>query len=291
MSPSRRRAAVAFLIRRHRVSERRACKVVGQNRATNRYSPVPGDYEARLVEAIHKLAETHPRYGYRRVHALLVHEGWNVNVKRVERLWRREDLAVTPRRKTHGQKAVGADEYSAWALPALHPIHIWSYDFVSVRTLDGGPVRVLNVVDEFTRVALGSHVARSIGAPAVRKHLEKLFDIHGKPAMIRSDNGREFIATTLRNWLHDEGVQAVFIAKASPQQNCYVERFNGSMRDELLHGETFRTVTETRVVIDSWLEQYNQIRPHRALGMKTPAAFAAYCESQTQASSERSQWE
>ncbi len=286
MSPSRRRAAVDFLKRRHKVSERRACKVVGQNRSTNRYAPVPGDYEQRLVEAIHKLAETHPRYGYRRVHALLVHEGWKVNVKRVERLWRREDLAVLPRRKSHGQKAIGTDENSAWALPALHPIHIWSYDFVSVRTLDGGPVRVLNVVDEFTRVALGSHIARSIGAAGVVEHLEKLFEIHGKPAMIRSDNGREFIADTVRGWLHDQDVKAVFIAKASPQQNCYVERFNGSMRDELLNGETFRSVTETRVVIEGWLDQYNQVRPHRALGMKTPAAFAAYCETQNEATNE-----
>jgi len=262
--------------------------VVGQHRSTNRYAPTPGDFEQRLIEAIHKLAATHPRYGYRRVHALLVADGWNVNVKRVERLWRREDLRVPPRRKTHGQKAIGTDEYSAWALPATRPGHIWSYDFVSVRTLDGGPVRVLNVVDEFTRVALGSHVARSIGAAAVIKHLEKLFELHGPPVMIRSDNGREFIAATVRDWLSARGVEAVFIAKASPQQNCYVERFNGSMRDELLNGETFRTVTETRVVIESWLDQYNQIRPHRGLGMKTPAAFAAYASSHNDATSERS---
>lgn len=275
-----------FLKRKRHVSERRACLVVGQHRSTNRYAPVPGDYEQRLVEAIHKLAERHPRYGYRRVHALLVHEGRKVNVKRVARLWRREELAVLPRRKDRGQKAIGTDENSAWALPALKPIHIWSYDFVSVRTLDGGPVRVLNVVDEFTRVALGSHVARSIGAASVVRHLEKLFEIHGKPAMIRSDNGREFIADTVRGWLHDQGVKAVFIARASPQQNCYVERFNGSMRDELLNGETFRTVTETRVVIEGWLDEYNQIRPHRALGMKTPAAFAAYCETHNEATDE-----
>lgn len=276
MSPARRRAAVEFLMRRHKVSERRACKVVGQHRSSNRYTPVPGDYEQRLVEAIARLAEAHRRCGYRWVHALLVHDGWNINVKRVERLWRREDLMVVPRRRTNGQRAVGTDEFSAWALPALRPQHIWSYDFVSVRTLDGGPVRVLNVVDEFTRVALGSHVARSIGTTAVIEHLAKLFEQHGPPAMIRSDNGREFIAATVRDWLASQGVQAVFIAKASPQQNCYVERFNGSMRDELLNGESFRSVTECRIVIESWLDQYNQIRPHRALRMETPAAFAAY---------------
>jgi putative transposase len=287
VSPARRRAAVSFLMRRHQVSERRACRLVGQHRSSNRYAPVPGDFEARLVEAMVKLAEQHPRYGYRRVHALLVADGWRVNVKRVERLWRRENLRVPPRRRSSGQKAIGADEYSAWALPAVRPIHIWSYDFVSIHTLDGGPVRVLNVVDEFTRVALGSYVARSIGAAAVIKHLAALFETHGRPEMIRSDNGREFIAATVQEWLISQGVRPVFIAKASPQQNCYVERFNGSMRDELLNGETFRTVIEARVVIGAWLDQYNQLRPHRSLGMRTPAAFVAYAGSQSATDSER----
>lgn len=134
---------------------------------------------------------------------------------------------------------------------------------------------MLNVVDEFTRVALGSRVARSIGARDVVVHLDYLFERHGQPAMIRSDNGREFIAQSVQDWLRDRGVEPVFIAKASPQQNCYVERFNGSMRDELLNGETFRTVTEVRVVVNGWLEHYNQTRPHRALKMMTPAGFAA----------------
>lgn len=277
---------MAFLMRRHQVSERRACKVVGQHRSSNRYAPAPGDFEARLVDAIHKIAEAHPRYGYRRVHALLVVDGWQINVKRVERLWKREDLTVPPRRKDRGQKAIGTDEFSAWALPALRPVHIWSYDFVSVRSEHGAPIRVLNVVDEFTRVALGSRVARSIGAADVVRHLEKLFEVHGRPELIRSDNGREFIATTVRDWLSTQGVTAVFIAKASPQQNCYVERFNGSMRDELLHGETFRSVTEARVVIENWLDEYNHRRPHRGLVMKTPAAFATYSERQRNQSSE-----
>jgi len=275
VSPSQRRAAVAFLVRKHRVSERRACRVVGQYRSTNRYVAVPADFEARLVAAMKDLAERFPRYGYRRVHALLVAEGWPVNVKRVERLWALEDLQVPRRRLDRGQKAFGTSEFSAWALPALSPIHIWSYDFVSVRLVNGSGFRILNVVDEFTRVALGSRVAPSIGARDVTKHLGKLFEVHGQPAMIRSDNGREFVAETVKDWLRARGVEPVFIRKASPQQNCYVERFNGSMRDELLNGETFRTITEARVVIDAWIDQYNTFRPHRALGMKTPAAFAA----------------
>jgi putative transposase len=275
VSPSQRRAAVAFLMKKHRVSERRACRVLGQNRTTNRYEAVPGDFEARLVEAMKGLAERFPRYGYRRIHALLVAEGWPINVKRIERLWALEGLRVPPRRLDRGQKAFGTSEFSAWALPGLSPIHIWSYDFVSVRLLNGSGFRILNVVDEFTRVALGSRVAPSIGARDVTKHLGKLFEEHGRPAMIRSDNGREFVAETVKDWLRERGVEPVFIRKASPQQNCYVERFNGSMRDELLNGETFRTITEARVVIDAWLEHYNTFRPHRALGMRTPAAFAA----------------
>jgi transposase InsO family protein len=209
------------------------------------------------------------------VHALLVADGWEVNVKRVGRLWRLEGLRVPPRRGPNGQKALGGDQNSAWALPAVRPTHIWSYDFVSVRTVNGAPVRILNVVDEFTRLALGSRVARSLGARDVIAHLEVLFERHGVPAMIRSDNGREFIAETVQDWLRQRGVQPVFIAKASPQQNCYVERFNGSMRDELLNGETFRSVTEARVVIEAWIEHYNHVRPHRALGMRAPAVFTA----------------
>ncbi len=287
MSPSQRRAAVAFLERKYRVSERRACRVVGQNRATNRYRPVPGDFEARLIEAMKELGERFPRYGYRRVHALLVAEGWPVNVKRIHRLWVLEGLRVPPRRLDRGQKAFGSDDFSAWALPATTPRHIWSYDFVSVRLVNGSKFRVLNVVDEYTREALGSKVASSIGAREVIKHLEHLFEIHGKPEMIRSDNGREFIAATVKDWLRDEGVTPVFVAKASPQQNCYVERFNGSMRDELLNRETFRTLTEVRVVIGAWLDQYNNFRPHRGLGMRAPAVFAA----DTIAQLEEAKWE
>jgi putative transposase len=275
VSPSQRRAAVAFLMKKHRVSERRACRVVGQNRTTNRYQAVPGDFEARLVEAMKALADRFPRYGYRRIHVLLVAEGWPVNVKRVHRLWLLEGLRVPPRRLDRGQKAFGTSEFSAWALPALRPTHIWSYDFVSVRLNNGAGFRVLNVVDEYTRVALGSRVASSIGARDVTKHLAQLFEEHGRPEMIRSDNGREFVAETVKDWLRSQGVEPVFIRKASPQQNCYVERFNGSMRDELLDRDTFRTLTEARVVINAWLDQYNNSRPHRGLGMKAPAVFAA----------------
>lgn len=267
-------------MKKFKVSERRACKVVGQHRSSNRYVATAPDFEAKLVARMTALAEQHPRWGYRMVHGLLVEEGWAVNLKRVHRLWRREGLQVPPRRlKSSGGKAIGDASHSAANLPALYRNHVWSYDFMSARTVDGGALRILNVLDEHTREALGSKVARSIGSESVRKHLERLFAKHGKPKFIRADNGREFISDTLKAWLLSQGVTAIFIEKASPTQNCYIERFNGSMRRELLNGEMFHSVLEAQVVIDEWNELYNTRRPHRGLGGKTPAAYAKMCRS------------
>lgn len=272
---------MAHLERKFEVSERRACRLVGQHRSTNRYAAAPVDFERKLVARMTKLAERHPRWGYRMVHALLVEEGWPVNKKRIERLWRQEGLQVPPARlKVSGGKAIGDDANSAWMLPAVRPNHVWSYDFVAARTDDGGSLRILNVIDENTRVALGSHVARSIGAVEVTRHLERLFDRHGKPAFIRADNGREFIADTVQQWLAGQQVRPVYVAKASPQQNCYIERFNGSMRRELLNGELFHSVLEAKVVIEEWLVLYNTRRAHRGLGGRTPAAYAKMARSQ-----------
>lgn len=265
---------MGYLQRRHRVSERRACKVVGQCRSTQRYAIVPSDFEDRLVKAIHVHAQAHPRWGYRKVHQMLVDDGWPVNVKRIERLWRAEGLRVPPRRRNRPNgKGIGESSNSAWERPALRPGHIWSYDFVSLRTVDGRRLRLLNVVDEYTRKGVGFDIARSIGARRVKTTLERLFAEHGTPELIRSDNGKEFTSTGLVAWLAEQGVTAVQVAKASPQQNCYVERFNGVMRDELLDGELFHSVLEGKVVIARYYDEYNNQRPHRGLGMMTPAAF------------------
>ena len=227
------------------------------------------------------LAERHPRWGYRPIHSVLVEEGWAVNKKRVERLWRQEGLQVPPQRlKSSGQKAIGDASNSAANLPALYRNHVWSYDFMSARTMDGGALRILNVLDEHTRQAHRSKIARSIGSESVRKHLEKLFAEHGRPKYLRADNGREFIGEELQRWLRAQGVEPIFIAKASPTQNCYIERFNGSMRRELLNGELFHSVLEARVVIEDWLVLYNTRRPHRGLAGKTPAAYAKMCKTQ-----------
>jgi transposase InsO family protein len=264
-----------MLIKKYKVSERRACRLAGQNRSTNRYRPQVVDFEAKLVDRLHVLAQAHPKWGYRMIHGLLVAEGWGVNKKRVDRLWRREGLQVPPRkRKNAGQKARGDDSNSTRRLPATYRNHIWSYDFIARRTSDGGPVRVLNLIDEFTRKALGSHVARRIGAKGVRAHLERMFALHGKPAFLRADNGREFIAASLVEWLEDQGVKVVFIAKASPWQNGINERFNGTMERELFGHEVYHSILEIQYVVDAWTEKYNTMRVHRALAGQTPAAYA-----------------
>jgi len=276
VSPARRRAAVVYLTKRHKVSQRRACRVVDQHRSTQRYAALVPDYELRLVKRMNELAAVHPRYGYRRVWALLRTEGWRVNRKRIERLWRLEGHRVPPRRvMASGKKAQGTAENAVWNRPAARPNHVWSYDFMTGRTRTGEQIRILNIVDEHTRLALGCRVDRSIGAADVREELERVFERHGKPEVIRSDNGREFIAASLIDWLAEQGILTAFIEKGSPQQNPFVERFNGSMRDELLNGEEFDSLLEARVVSAGWVVEYNTLRPHRGLGMLTPAAFAA----------------
>ncbi len=273
VSPSRRRDAVAYLRRRHPVSERRACQLVGQHRSTNRYRAAEPELTTRLVGRMNELAALHPRYGYRRIWALLRAEGFAINQKRIERLWCLEGHRVPPQRKSSGQKARGDSRGAPWARPATAPNDVWSYDFVHTRTRHGSPIRILNVVDEYSRVALGSRLEHSIGTAQVIEALEGLFERHGRPNTIRSDNGREVIAQSLAEWLAERGVGQTFIEKGNPQQNCYVERFNGTMCDELLNGESFHSVLEARVMVQRYLVEYNEIRPHRGLGMQTPAAF------------------
>jgi transposase InsO family protein len=208
---------VAYLVRRHKISERRACRLVGQHRSSQRYTPGIPEEEVQLVKAINKLATAQPRWGYRRVYPVLRDEGWKVNRKRVERLWRLERHRVRLRRvKASGQKALGHDGNSIWMRPASAANHIWAYDLMSTRTRRGGLIRILNVVDEYKRVALGVLVANSIGAQDVVTFLERLFEQHGTPRGIRSDNGREFIATTVIDWLRERNVEPIFVEKASP---------------------------------------------------------------------------
>ena len=221
-------------------------------------------------------AEAHPRWGYRQIWGLLVDDGWVVNRKRVERLWRREAMGVAPlKSKTSGKRAGGGAENSIWNFPAVHVDHVWTIDFVTDYTVHGTMFRSFNVLDEFTRYLVGAHVARRIGARSVQAFFGQLFATEGKPKFLRADNGREFIGKDLGEWLSAQGVTILFVEKASPQQNAFVESFHSRMRDECLNAEEFDSGLEARVVIGLWRDLYNNTRRHRGLGLKTPAAFRA----------------
>ena len=257
---------------RDRVTERRACSVLGQSRSTQRRAAhVPAD-EPKLVRRMAGLAAEYGRYGYRRVAALLRAEGFAVNHKRVERLWRREGLKVPSRQPKRGR--LWLNDGSCVRLRPAHRDHVWSYDFVATRTSDGRPLRLLNVVDEFTRECLSIDVARRLTSDDVLERLTDLFVRRGTPQYIRSDNGSEFTAAAVRGWLAKVGVKTLYIEPGSPWENGYVESFNGKLRDELLNAEVFDTVLEAKVLIERWRVRYNTVRPHSSLGYRPPAPEA-----------------
>jgi putative transposase len=254
---------------RYRISERRACLVLGQSRTSQRYSPIIRDDEAPLTAAIIRLAGQYGRYGYRRVAALLRAEGWVVNHKRVERIWRREGLKVPSRQPKRGR--LWLNDGSCIRLRPCWPNHVWAYDFVQGRTHDGRAFRMLTVIDEYSRECLAIEVSRRLRSDDVLHCLSELFTRHGPPDHIRSDNGPEFTAQVVRDWLPRIGVRTLFIELGSPWENGYNESFNGKLRDELLNGEIFYTLKEAKVLIERWRRHYNTIRPHSALGYRAPA--------------------
>ena len=251
------------------VSERRACRVLGQHRSTQRKVPQTPDDEAALTADIIELARQYGRYGYRRITKMLRTSGWLVNKKRVERLWRREGLKVPSKQPKRGR--LWLNDGSCIRLRAERPNHVWSYDFVADRTHDGRAYRMLCIIDEFTREALAIRVARRLNSTDVIEALCDLFIVRGIPAHIRSDNGPEFIAAALREWITAVGAKTAYIEPGSPWENGYVESFNGKLRDELLNGEIFYTLNEAKIVIEAWRRHYNTVRPHSSLGYKPPA--------------------
>ena len=251
------------------VSERRACRVLGQHRSTQRKVPQTPDDEAALTADIIELARQYGRYGYRRITKMLRTSGWLVNKKRVERLWRREGLKVPSKQPKRGR--LWLNDGSCIRLRAERPNHVWSYDFVADRTHDGRAYRMLCIIDEFTREALAIRVARRLNSTDVIEALCDLFIVRGVPAHIRSDNGPEFIAAALREWITAVGAKTAYIEPGSPWENGYVESFNGKLRDELLNGEIFYTLNEAKIVIEAWRRHYNTVRPHSPLGYKPPA--------------------
>jgi len=251
------------------VPERRACQVLGQHRSTQRKIPRTPDDEAALTADIVDPARQYGRYGYRRITALLRTAGWMVNKKRVERIWRCEGLKVPAKQPKRGR--LWLNDGSCIRLRPERPNHVWSYDFVAERTHDGRGFRMLCIIDEFTREALAIRVARNLRAIDVIDALCDLFILRGVPAHIRSDNGPEFVAVALQNWITAVGARTAYIEPGSPWENGYCESFNGKLRDELLNSEIFYSLKEARIVIETWRRHYNAIRPHSSLGYRPPA--------------------
>ena len=257
---------------RYSISERRACHALGVCRSVQRYEKRRVDDEDVLRDDILRLALQYGRYGYKRITSLLRAEGWTVNPKRVERIWREEGLKVPKKQKK--RKRLYLNDGSCMRLCPCWKNHVWSYDFVADRLSNGKKVRMLTVIDEFSRKCLAIRVAHNLKSDDVLIILSELFLQEGIPDYIRSDNGSEFTAKTLKDWLHKLKVKTAFIEPGSPWENGYNESFNGRLRDELLNGESFSTLKEAQTIIEDWRNHYNHIRPHSSLGYKPPAPMA-----------------
>ena len=260
--------------------------MLGQHRSTQRRIPTGPDDEARLTADIVELARQYGRYGYRKIAELLrTTAGWVVNDKRVERIWRREGLKV-PAKQPKRSRLWLADG-SCLRLRAERPNHVWSYDFVEDRTHEGRKYRMLNIIDEFTHECLAIRIDRKLKSVDVIDVLSDLFILRGVPERLRSDNGPEFVAKAVQDWIAAVGAKAAYIAPGSPWENGFIESFNARLRDELLDGEIFYSLAEARIVVESWRRHYNAKRPHASLGYKPPApevfipAFAARAAAQS----------
>jgi putative transposase len=258
-----------MLEKRFAVSERRICRVLKQPRGTQRYRPTQRADEGPLTQAILGLACEYGRYGYRRILPLLKAQGWTVGRDRVERIWRREGLKVPAKQKPRSR--LWLNDGSCIRLRPTHRNHVWSYDFVHHATHDGRTLRLLTLIDEFSRQCLAIEVRRRFSGAEVIEVLSDAMLIHGIPEHIRSDNGPEMTSKVVRNWLHQIGSQTLFIEPGSPWENGYNESFNGKLRDELLNGEIFYSLTEAKIIIEQWRQHYNTKRPHSSLGYRPPA--------------------
>ena len=254
------------------ITERRACSALGQSRGLQRRKPLRTDDEEALTAAMTALAIQYGRYGYKRITALLRTEGWHVNHKRVERLWRREGLKVPARHKKKCRLYL--NDGSCIRLRPCWRNHVWAYDFVAERLKDGTKIRTLTVIDEYTRECLSLRTGYCLRADDVMDVLTELFISKGIPDHIRSDNGSEFTATSIRSWLTKLGIKTLYIEPGSPWENGYNESFNGRLRDECLNAETFHTLKEAQVILEQWRHHYNHIRPHTSLSYRPPAPLA-----------------
>ena len=256
------------------VSERRACRVLNQPRSSQRHVSTRAGKDSALVEKMIVLSRENPRYGYRRVWALLRREGWAVNKKRVQRLWREAGLKVPTRERK--RRRLGSSENGCARRRAEYIDHVWSYDFAMDTTEDGRRLKVMpaSLVDEYGRECLALETERSITAEGVIGTLDRLFTERGEPDYIRSDNGPEFIAKAIKRWLAAFGVETLYIEPGAPWENAYSETFISRLRDELLNREVFVNLKEAQVLAGDYREHYNHHRPHGALGYLTPMEFA-----------------
>jgi putative transposase len=256
------------------MTERHACRLLGQWRGTQRYEPLQRNDEDALTRAIITLASKYGRYGYRRITALLKRAGWRVGKDRVQCIWRREGLKVPAKQRPRGR--LWLEDGSCVRLRPVRANHVWSYDFVSAVTHDGRTLRILVLIDEYTRECLALRVERRLNSLDVIDTLADVMLQRGIPEHIRSDNGPEFIARELQKWLANVGTRTLYIERGSPWENGYCESFNGKLRDECLNGEIFYSLKEAQIVIESWRVEYNTERPHSALGYRPPAPVAAF---------------
>jgi putative transposase len=245
------------------------CRALGIARSGIRYLSQPRSDEAPLRSAIIRLASQYGRYGYRMITGLLGQEGWDISRSRVERIWKLEGLKVPQKQPKRGRLWLA--DGSCIRLRPLHRNHVWSWDFVMDRTEDGRPIKMLTLIDEFTKESLAIYPARRIGSHDVIDIFADVMIEHGVPQFIRSDNGPEMLAKKLRRWLARVGAQTIYITPGSPWENGYCESFNGKLRNELLNGEIFYTLREAQVLVEQWRQHYNRIRPHSALGYRAPA--------------------
>jgi putative transposase len=272
VSPSQRRRAAHMLQARLGLSQRRACRIVGQHRSTQRHHPENPDPDKDLRRRLREFARHHSRWGYRRAHAVLRREGHRLNRKKVQRLWREEGLRVPPRR--HKRPRLGISSTPADRLFATHPNHVWALDYQFDVTATGRTLKLLHVTDEFSRESLCDLVAYSIDADRTVAVLDELVAKRAVRKFIRCDNGPELTANALRDWCRFTGAGTSYIEPGSPWQNPWVESYGSRVRDELLSIEQFDTLLEAQVLVADWRQEYNTYRPHSALGMLTPEVFA-----------------
>jgi putative transposase len=275
VGPAAKRLAVKDLVKRGKCSERKACTLVVAARSTVRYARRMASDEPALRRRIRGLASKHKRYGCRRIVVMLRREGWWVNKKRIHRLWKEEGLQRTRKRKRKRACGPSPDQPTK----AEYPNHVWSYDFIEDRTERGGKLRMLCVLDECTRECHHIRVDRSIGAAKVIASLGWLFVLHGAPEYLRSDNGPELIAKSLRAWLEERGAKTIYITPGSPWENPYIESFNDKFRDECLNLHVFSDGRHAQELVETWRSEYNELRPHSSLNYMPPAEFAAHCRN------------